>query len=155
MILGLSIAAVIIILDQLSKFFIYTVLLTDTNFILYASFFNVIKAWNTGVSFSIFSDKGPLGAIALSIFAIIVVGFLTVWLYREKIRANQVALGLIIGGAIGNVVDRIRFGAVFDFLDFHVFGYHWPAFNVADSAICVGAVILIVYSIFFAKKEKA
>ena len=62
---------------------------------------------------------------------------------RAAVSARP-ALGLVIGGALGNVIDRVRFGAVIDFLDFHALGYHWPAFNVADSAICVGAVLLLV-----------
>ena len=153
MFLGLIIAAVIIVLDQLSKFYVFNVLLADTNFIAYTSFFNLIKAWNTGVSFSIFSNSGIWGVIGLSVFAITVVVCLLVWLYKEKIRINQIALGLIIGGAIGNVIDRIRFGAVFDFLDLYFGDYHWPAFNVADSAICVGAFLLIAFS-FLPTKTK-
>ena len=77
-----------------------------------------------------------------------VVIVLAVWLTRTDRTTVALGLGLIIGGAIGNVIDRIRFGAVFDFLDFHAFGFHWPAFNVADSAISVGAVILVVDSLF-------
>jgi signal peptidase II len=65
---------------------------------------------------------------------------------KEEDKVMQVALGLVIGGAFGNVIDRLRLGAVFDFLDFHLGTSHWPAFNVADSCICVGAVLLIVYS---------
>ena len=79
MFLGLIIAAVIIVLDQLSKFYVFNVLLADTNFIAYTSFFNLIKAWNTGVSFSIFSNSGIWGVIGLSVFAITVVVCLLVW----------------------------------------------------------------------------
>lgn len=70
---------------------------------------------------------------------------------KEQSRMLQVALGLIIGGAIGNVIDRIRIGAVFDFLDFHLFGHHWPAFNLADSAICIGAIIILIDGLFLIK----
>ncbi|MFV0626468.1 MAG: signal peptidase II [Alphaproteobacteria bacterium] len=155
MILGLILAAVVIVLDQLSKFYVFNYVLADTNYIMYTPFFNLIKAWNTGVSFSIFSDSGIYGVIGLSVFAIFVIVCLLIWLYREQVKINKVALGLIIGGAIGNVIDRIRFGAVFDFLDFYVGDYHWPAFNVADSAIFIGAVLLIVQSTFAIKPKNS
>jgi signal peptidase II len=73
---------------------------------------------------------------------------LAVWLWRALRSIPAAALGLVIGGALGNVVDRIRFGAVFDFLDVHVAGWHWPAFNVADSAISVGVAVLLIDSLF-------
>ena len=68
---------------------------------------------------------------------------LLVWL-RARAAVDRLGLGLVLGGAVGNVIDRVRFGAVVDFLDFHALGYHWPAFNVADSAICIGAALLLV-----------
>ena len=87
--------------------------------------------------------------MALSVLALGIVMLLLNWLRREDNPLIQTALGFIIGGAIGNVIDRIRLGAVFDFLDFHIAGQHWPAFNAADSFICIGAVIIIVHSIFW------
>ena len=77
------------------------------------------------------------------------------WLKNEKDKVTQVALGLIMGGALGNVIDRVIYGAVFDFLDFHIGDTHWPAFNVADSCICIGAVIIVLQSICaqFSNKE--
>ena len=77
---------------------------------------------------------------------------LAVWLYRVRHLRAAVGIGLIIGGAMGNLIDRLRFGAVADFLDFYAWGYHWPAFNLADSAITVGAAVLILDSLF--EKEK-
>jgi signal peptidase II len=81
-----------------------------------------------------------------------VCGFLFYWMLKEVNRLKIVCFGLIIGGALGNVIDRIRFGAVLDFLEFHIATYHWPAFNLADSFICVGACILIALEIFKNKK---
>jgi len=80
--------------------------------------------------------------------AAVIVAGLSVWLWKSGNRWSGAATGLVIGGAIGNVVDRLQYGAVVDFLDFHVAGYHWPAFNVADSAICVGAGMLILETLF-------
>ena len=76
------------------------------------------------------------------------------WMIKEKNELKIAALALIIGGALGNVIDRVRFGAVLDFLDFHYQNWHWPAFNLADSFICVGVFILIVIEIFENKKKK-
>lgn len=153
MILGLSIALVVLVLDQLSKFVILNYVMGEQIVIRITSFFNLVRAWNTGVSFSMFNDYGSWGVILLSgVAGAIVIGLLF-WLKSEQSRMAQVALGLIIGGAIGNVIDRVRLGAVFDFLDFHWFSHHWPAFNVADSCICVGAIILILQSVHLKKEE--
>ena len=109
-----------------------------------------------GVSFSMFNNYGSLGAYVLSAAAIIIVLMLFYWLKTEKNKLSQTALGLIMGGALGNVIDRLRFGAVFDFLDFHISESHWPAFNVADSCICIGATIIVLQALVaqFKKKEK-
>ena len=132
-------------------------LLGHSNVIEYTSYFNLVKAWNTGVSFSMFDNHGSYGVIALSVVALLIVGFLVHWLYSETNKFLQVSLGFIIGGAIGNVIDRIKFGAVFDFLDFHINGQHWPAFNIADSFICIGATLIIIHGIVshFVEKKGA
>jgi signal peptidase II len=87
-----------------------------------------------------------------SLAAIAIVTVLTYWLSRVESPLLAVAIGLIIGGAIGNVIDRIRFGAVVDFLDFHVGSWHWPAFNVADSAICVGVAVMLLDSLLMRRE---
>lgn len=148
MLFGLSVAAVVLILDQVSKYWILNDLLGERTIIAYGSFFNVVRAWNTGVSFSMFNDYGNLGMLVLSLLAVIIVGMLLHWLRREDNRVIQLALGFIIGGALGNVIDRVRLGAVFDFLDFHIGDSHWPAFNLADSFICIGAAIIIADSLW-------
>ncbi len=147
MLLGLSVALVIVILDQATKYYIMNSVLNEYGIISYTSFFNLVRAWNTGVSFSMFNNWGNWGVIGLSVIALSIVGFLIYWLYTEKVKLIQVSLGFIIGGAIGNVIDRIRLGAVFDFLDFHIGGRHWPAFNVADSFICIGATLIVIHGI--------
>ena len=103
--------------------------------------FNLVLTWNHGVSFGMFSDANA--RLMLIVMTIAVTIGLLVWLWREPCKVNAYALGLMIGGATGNIVDRIYYGAVADFLDTYIGTYHWPAFNVADSAICVGVILLI------------
>jgi len=112
------------------------------------SFFNLVMTCNRGVSFGMFNRESDYGPLLLTGLAVVIIIALSVWLWRATTRTSVLALGMIIGGAAGNVVDRVRFGAVVDFLDFHAFGYHWPAFNIADSAVCVGAAILVLESLF-------
>ena len=120
MILGLVIAASVLVFDQLTKFVMLNYVLNERPGIELTSFFNLVYAWNTGVSFSMFNDSGATGTLLLCLTAALIVAALLWWLYREKVRAVQIGLGMIIGGALGNLVDRVRLGAVFDFLDFHL-----------------------------------
>ena len=152
MFLGIGIAAIVVLLDQLSKYWVLNYVLATYSYVKVTSFFNIVNAWNTGVSFSMFSSNGSWGTVVLCVLALMIVAMLIWWLKKEKNIMVQVALGMVIGGAIGNVADRIRLGAVFDFLDFYIPGYHWPAFNLADSAICVGAVLIFANSLLSNKK---
>ncbi len=111
------------------------------------SFFNLVLVWNRGVSFGMFAQDGIVGRWGLIAVALAITLFLVVWLIRERRFIAQLAIWAIIAGSLGNVIDRLRFGAVVDFLDFHLWGQHWPAFNVADSAIVVGAAILVIDSL--------
>lgn len=153
MLLGLIAAVAAIVIDQLSKYLVLNYVVDSSSVVILAPFFNFVRAWNTGVSFSMFNDGGLVGMIALTAVALVIVAFLVNWLRQEKSKIVQVALGMIIGGAIGNVIDRIRLGAVFDFLDFHIGSSHWPAFNAADSFICVGAVMIIIHGLWFNEKS--
>ncbi len=146
MFFGLSMAAAALIADQLSKYYMLHEVLAGRQVIFALPGFNLVRAWNTGVSFSMFNNYGNFGTLVLICAALAIVGFLLWWLRSETNRLSQAALGLIIGGALGNVIDRIRLGAVFDFLDFYIGESHWPAFNLADSFICIGAAILILQS---------
>lgn len=148
MIIGLAAAALAAGLDQLSKALAFGYLAETAPVVQVAPFFNLVTAWNTGVSFSMFNNLGTAGVYILSAFSLVVAAFLVCWLKKETSRYMQIALGLVIGGALGNVIDRIRFGAVFDFLDVHVSGYHWPAFNLADSFICIGAALIVCDGLF-------
>jgi signal peptidase II len=148
--LGLVVAGLVIVLDQLSK---WAMLTTLDGPLALTPFLNLVVVWNRGVSFGMFDSAGTLGPWILSGLALAVVAALLWWLRRVEHPFAAAALGLIIGGALGNVIDRLRFGAVFDFLDVHAAGYHWPAFNVADSAICVGAVLLLVDGLLAPRRQ--
>lgn len=143
------ISLAVIILDQLTKNIILHEM-TIPKVISVTPFFNLVLAYNTGVSFSMFNTHNPyvLSALALAVCAL-----LAWWMTRETDVWTRVGLALIVGGAIGNVIDRFLYGAVVDFLDFYIGSSHWPAFNVADSAICMGAV-LVALRAFLSKKEK-
>ena len=154
MLLGLLTALAVIIIDQASKYIVLNYILSEYVVLVVAPFFAIVRAWNTGISFSMFNNFGVNGVYILSGAALLIVAALLKWLSAEKSRLMQVALGFIIGGALGNVIDRIRLKAVFDFLDFSIGEYHWPAFNFADSFICIGAAIIIINGLFFSKKDQ-
>lgn len=105
--------------------------------------FNLRLSFNEGISFSLFTETFTGRPFLLAGITLLVTALLGLLLVRSTTRLEAVALGMIIGGALGNVLDRLRIGAVVDFLDFHVWGFHWPAFNLADSAIVIGAGALI------------
>lgn len=145
---GLSVAAAVLVLDQVSKWWILEVVMQPPRTIPLAPFFNLVLGWNRGVSFGMFNSQSPLNAWILPILALAITVVLTLWLFRTDQRWISLALGLVIGGALGNLVDRLRFGAVADFLDLHLAGYHWPAFNVADTGITLGAAVLVLDALF-------
>ena len=150
--LGLSLAALVIVLDQLLKWWIRTVVMDPPREIEVTSFFNLVMAWNRGISFSLFRSDWAAGPYVWAGLAVVVAIALGWWLGRVRHRLAAVALGLVIGGALGNAIDRLRLGAVADFLDFHWQGWHWPAFNLADSAISVGIVLLVAPGLFAARE---
>ncbi len=135
-------AIIIIALDQLSKwYFVEYMALPARPPITVTSFFNLVMVWNKGVSFGMFSGmEAKWGLIAMSL---VICGFLLKWSKSATSSLQSGIFGLVIGGAIGNVIDRLHYGAVADFFDFHLMGYHWPAFNIADMAIVVGVFALM------------
>ena len=118
-------------------------------------FFRLVTVWNRGVSFGLMSGDRALPPWILSGIAVAVCIGLFIWLRRTDQTLTGWGIGLVMGGAIGNVIDRARWGAVFDFADFHVGQWHWPAFNVADSAIVVGVGLMLLDSILGEKKKSA
>jgi signal peptidase II len=117
-------------------------------------FFNLVLVWNRGVSFGMLAEAGGAAPWLLVALAAAIGAFVAAWLWRERRALPRLALWLVLAGAVGNVIDRVRFGAVVDFLDFHLRGYHWPAFNVADSAIVVGALLLLADGFLFARRAE-
>lgn len=150
--LGLS--GLIIILDQLTKFWVVSAL-RPGQIIELTPFFNLVFVFNPGAAFSFLSDAGGWQRWFFVVLALAVSGWLTLLIRQHASeRLLPLAAAMILGGALGNVIDRVRLGAVMDFLDVHAAGWHWPAFNVADSAISVGVVLLVVQQLFFAKAEE-
>jgi signal peptidase II len=145
--LGPLLFVVILVLDVVTKEWALTTL-SGRGALKVTDFFNLVLVWNPGISFGVFQSGGEIGRWLLVALALAISILLVFWLRWEQRFWPKIAIWLILAGAIGNVADRIRFGAVIDFLDFHAFGYHWPAFNVADSVIVLGAAILIVDSLF-------
>lgn len=146
--MGLGVAAATFVGDRLTKWLILDVWSPWEAHHAVTPFFNVVVVWNTGVSFGLLRSDSSLAPLLLSGLALAIVAALVVWLRRAENRFVASALGLVIGGALGNTFDRLAFGAVLDFLDFHVAEYHWPAFNIADSAIVVGVIALLCDGLF-------
>ena len=151
--LGLTLAGITFGLDRVSKWWLLDQRdMPSRIHIELTSFFNLVMVWNRGISFGLFSEDGSGHKWLLSAISLAIVGVLLFWLQRASNRLSAVAFGLIIGGAVGNVYDRISYGAVADFFDVHLGGYHWPAFNIADSAITVGVVLILLEA--FLTREK-
>ena len=148
-------AALVLGLDQGTKWWILEIVMQPPRVIPLTSFFNLVLGWNRGVSFGLFNSDSALNLWLLPFVALAIVVALLIWLSRVDGLLLGYAIGMVIGGAIGNVVDRLFRDqrAVADFLDLHLAGYHWPAFNLADTGITVGAAILIIDSLFM-KPEK-
>jgi len=146
--LGLAVAALAALLDQASKLWVlryFGEAGCANHLVPVTSFFDFVLTCNRGISFGFFNQPGQpgLGFLIFAVFATAVVVALAVWLYRVRSAFLAVAIGLIIGGAIGNVIDRLRLGGVVDFLYFHAGSWYWPAFNLADSAICLGVAAIL------------
>jgi signal peptidase II len=139
-----AMAALIVAADQLSKWAVLAHFAPGERRAL-SEFFNMVLVFNKGAAFSFLADAPGWQTPVLVTFAFVAAAMVSVLIVRSpERRALCAGLALILGGALGNVIDRLRFGSVVDFLDLHALGWHWPAFNVADSAITVGAVLLIL-----------
>jgi len=149
--LGLSVSFVWFIVDQATKWWIITYVMDPPRVIPITRFFNIVLGRNTGVSFGLFGDVSPWLLVAV---AAAIVAMLMTWMWRAETRMAAIAFGLVSGGAVGNVVDRLRHGGVTDFLDFYVGQWHWPAFNMADVGIVCGVALLLVQGLILERHVK-
>jgi signal peptidase II len=145
---AMTLVVLTVIADQVTKeLLLRFVLKADPIVQVIDGFFRLVMVWNSGVSFGFLGGDRALPPWLLSTVAVAVCIGLFAWLRRVNRPFTGWGIGLVIGGAIGNVIDRARWGAVFDFADFHVHQWHWPAFNVADSAIVVGVGLMLIDSL--------
>lgn len=157
---GLFVAVLACAVDQAAKFWLLLAAhLNSAGPIVLARFAELVLTWNTGISYGLFPQRGPIGPWALLAFKIVAVGFLWAWLARARLRLMALSLGLIIGGAVGNAVDRLHWPGVMDFVLLHaqIAGrtYDWYVFNVADVAIVAGVVGLLYESLSQGRAAKA
>lgn len=143
--LGLTVALGVGAADWLSKYVVlYLINLPARQNIPILPFFDLTMVWNRGVSFGMLQADSLYGRIALIGFTLAISISVLVWLWRNDDILSAIALGGILGGALGNIYDRLVYGAVADFLDFHLMGYHWYVFNLADAGISVGVTLLLI-----------
>ncbi len=145
---GIVAALVVLAADQASKYWVLNILdLPDLGSVALLPVLNLTMVWNHGVTFGLFNNFGGFGRVALAAVALAIVAALAVWLWRAERLTVALALGAIGGGAVGNVIDRLRFGAVVDFIHAHAWGWSWYVFNVADAAIVCGVAVLVLDSL--------
>lgn len=158
--LGLAVAFATCLIDQASKFWLISHFdLANRGEFAVTRFVALVLTWNTGISYGLFPQQGPIGEWALFAFKVAAVVFMWIWLTRATSRLTAAALGLIIGGAIGNALDRLHWPGVMDFVLFHVetsgFQFRWYVFNLADVAIVAGVAVLLYESLLHGGAAKA
>jgi len=154
--LGFLIALITLALDQATKLWLYFVaeITTWTEPVALAPFVSLTLVWNRGISYGLFQQSSEAGRWALIVLSFAAAIGLSVWLTRGVHRAVAIGLGLLIGGAVGNAIDRLIYGAVLDFVHLHAGSFSWYVFNVADAAIVAG-VILLLYDSFFLERRRS
>jgi signal peptidase II len=150
------VALIVILLDQATKLVIVQALRVGQGIPVIPGYFNLVFVLNPGAAFGFLATlservRNPFFILISVVAAILIVFYHTRFLYAHRLAS--IALGLILGGAIGNLIDRLRYGMVVDFLDFHVSRYHWPAFNVADSAISIGVGLMLLDMVLDWRRE--
>lgn len=152
--LGLTLAALTVLADQAHKaWMLYVYDIGAKGTVTLTPFFDLVLVWNPGISYGLFPQDSALGRVGLILFACVASLALIVWLARVTSKLTACAIGLIIGGAIGNAIDRIAYGAVADFFAFHAFGFEWYVFNIADVAIVAGVIGLLYESLVGGHKK--
>jgi signal peptidase II len=152
---GALTALAVLLADHASKYWVlYGLKLQSDERVVVAPFLNFELHWNPGVSFSLFQQDTAAGRWMLLGLTLAATVLLSIWLWRVGSRLAAFGLGAIVGGALGNGYDRFIYGAVVDFLDFHAFGYHFYVFNLADSAITLGVVVLLLDSVLTDRRAR-
>jgi signal peptidase II len=144
-VLGSFCIIIVFFLDQLTKLAVLNSSSLLSGGVEVFPFFNLVIGRNSGISFGLLHAAPSWGLSFISIF---IIGCLLVWLWQSTSVVTTCAVGMIIGGALGNLIDRLRYGAVTDFLDFYIGEYHWPAFNLADTAIVCGVGVILITTLF-------
>ena len=150
---GLAVALVVTILDQVSKWFIVHEIMNPPTVIKILPIFDIVLVFNRGISFGMLTQHGQLGVLMLVGCAVTIVVVLIYWLSRLPHMYMGISLGLIIGGALGNIIDRAYHGHVIDFLHFHWHRHSFPAFNVADSFITIGAILIMLENVLSPQRK--
>lgn len=152
----LLVSAAVIALDQLSKWWVLTSLPEFQPVPVIDGFWNWYRTYNTGAAFSFLQDAGGWQKYFFATLAIVISGLLAFWLTRTPRRdwRNALPFALVIGGAIGNLIDRLIHGHVVDFIQWYWRGHFWPAFNIADSAIVAGAVGIVLFGLFEGRRKR-
>ena len=146
--LALAVIGTVFLLDQVSKGWVLTQFTAIPRVIELTSFCNILLTWNYGMSFGFFNHASIHISYALLIVSLIVIFLLIIWSSFVDIPHIKLSIHFIIGGASGNALDRLRHYSVIDFVDLHIFSWHWPAFNMADLAITIGAIVLMSDALF-------
>ena len=152
---GFAIAGAALALDQANKLWLMNVYdIAARQPVHLAPFFDIVFARNPGISYSLLSAHSPAARWALVAFTIVAAGLIAIWLWRTSQWRAAIAIGLVLGGALGNAIDRISYGWVADFYYFHVGSFHWYVFNIADVAIVFGVALLLVDSLLASDQQK-
>jgi signal peptidase II len=139
-----TVAAMVVLLDQLSKWLVLKVLTEVGQTVELLPFFHFTLSFNHGISFSMFNNPGQNQLLLLFLSGAVIILFYA-WLWRSSEPYICIPLGIVTGGALGNMIDRVAYGAVVDFIDVKIISWHYPTFNIADSFICIGVALLIFW----------
>jgi signal peptidase II len=152
--LGLGIAALTVLADQANKvWMLYVYDIGAKGTVTLTPFFDLVLVWNHGISYGLLQQHSDVGRLGLILFAFAASIGLVLWLARATAALTAAAIGLIVGGAVSNAIDRVVYGAVADFFSFHAFGFEWYVFNIADTAIVAGVAGLLYESLFRGHKK--
>jgi signal peptidase II len=144
----------VLLVDQVTKYLALDLLGFEGSSLKLLPVFNLTLIFNPGVSFGMLGSLGQWGPYCLTALSATLVIYIVIWAHKTQRKSERFAFAMIIGGAVGNMIDRLRLGKVIDFLDFYIHTYHWPAFNFADAMICIGVFLLLWSQLLTYRSEK-